>query len=58
MYDIFMDLEESKESELQTQANALAFEQRNADFLNKEISFFIDNLRKVRPQFEIRIESH
>lgn len=38
-----MDVEDTKEDQ-----SVFAFEQRNADFINKEISFFIDNLRKVK----------
>ena len=46
MADILYEIEEVKESEL-NQNNTFSFEQKNAEFLNKEISFFIDNLRKV-----------
>lgn len=44
MLEIYNELEESKEVET---VNNFAFEQRNTEFLNKELSFFIDNLRKV-----------
>lgn len=37
-------MEDSKEA---SEVNTFAFEQRNTEFLNKEISFFIENLRKV-----------
>lgn len=50
--DILYEMVEIKESEqeMQQQQNAYGFQfdQKNAEFLNKEISFFIDNLRKVR----------
>ena len=43
MIDILIDVEETM-----PQANeAFSFEQKTAEFINKEISFFIDNLRKV-----------
>ncbi|CDW91275.1 UNKNOWN [Stylonychia lemnae] len=44
--DILSDIEELKDSENQNM-NGFQFEQKNAEFLNKEISFFIDNLRRV-----------
>jgi hypothetical protein len=37
-------MEESSEQE---RNSAFTFEQKNSDFLNKEITFFVDNLRKV-----------
>ena len=43
MIDILIDVEETTPQITE----AFAFEQKTADFINKEISFFIDNLRKV-----------
>lgn len=46
--DILNDMEESNETEnTKMKASGVMFESRNAEFLNKEISFFLDNLRKV-----------
>lgn len=44
MLEICAEMEDSKEV---SEVNSFAFEQRNTEFLNKEISFFIENLRKV-----------
>jgi hypothetical protein len=42
-------MEESSETEnTKMKASGVLFESKNAEFLNKEISFFLDNLRKVR----------
>jgi hypothetical protein len=37
-------MEENSEPE---KREAFTFDQKNSDFINKEISFFVDNLRKV-----------
>ena len=49
MAEILCELEETKESEQiqESKIQGLMYDQKNADFLNKEISFLIDNLRKV-----------
>eukprot|EP00347_Sterkiella_histriomuscorum_P007591 403348332 len=39
-------LNEMEENDIQQQQISFQFEKKNADFVNKEISFFIDNLRK------------
>lgn len=44
MLEICAEMEDSKEV---SEVNSFAFERRNTEFLNKEISFFIENLRKV-----------
>lgn len=44
--DILSEMEEEKEQ--QSKASSFLNDQRNNDFLNKEISIFLDNLRKVR----------
>ncbi len=56
MLEIYAEMEDSKEA---SEVNSFAFEQRNTEFLNKEISFFIENLRKVRVSFndELLVES-
>jgi hypothetical protein len=41
MVEILLEVEE-------TTTETFTFELKNTEFINKEISFFIDNLRKVR----------
>ncbi|MFS8160110.1 MAG: hypothetical protein ACMG6E_07855 [Candidatus Roizmanbacteria bacterium] len=48
MIEILNDMEESNETEnTKMKTSGVLFESKNAEFLNKEISFFLDNLRKV-----------
>lgn len=49
MNEILCEMEETKENEKQSmqQIGGFGYDGRNAEFLNKEISFLIDNLRKV-----------
>jgi len=60
MVEILSELEDSNEREKSTlygnTSGQMNFE-RNADFLNKEISFLLDNLRKVSFNYLSLIES-
>ena len=48
LLEIQRDMEETKENEQEKmRAVGVLFESKNSDFLNKELSFFIENLRKV-----------
>ena len=44
LYEIWCEMEDSSE---QQRKDGFTFDQKNSDFLNKEITFFVDNLRKV-----------
>jgi len=46
MSEILEEIEDSNEQERKSHASLSIYE-RNSDFLNKEISFLLDNLRKV-----------
>ena len=48
LIDIVNDMEDIKEAEaVPVKSSGFLNEQKKTEFVNKEISFFIDNLRKV-----------
>jgi hypothetical protein len=53
LIDIVNDMEDIKEAEaVPVKSSGFLNEQKKTEFVNKEISFFIDNLRKVSERKE------
>ena len=57
MAEILEEMEQGEEESQENKVSSSLFESRNSEFLNKEISFFIDNLRKVTKKLRVSIES-